>query len=512
MNASLSGQSPGPRRPLALESKPSLAQSIDALLHLITIGSIVVLLINDHIFRYIWPSWFTGKLGDVAWLIFAPVLVFVIFGAAKLNGNLARWISICVVGLVFTLANTSRYYHGVISEVFSSLAGWETQITADPTDLLTLPALIVSYRIMECPKLVWGRRSKSLGVVVIALGAFATLANSPAPPQEGITCLSSVDTELRAAAMDTHYYSMDGGMTWNSRAEMFLSLDYHHCSNWWHSPDRVDQWIILPAEHDGKEYRITRGAGIETLSSDGATWVPDPITAPISQSEAVFYRKLSDESWVLYVDGPNDVLLDPNSKNLIVSMGIRGVLLKTPETNWEWVAVGPYKRYDSTGLHLVSGNLIGEMGLSLLVGMIVFSASSWILDLKLRWLPNLLVWGAVGWLAVVFMFPPAVTNVPGFMAIIPITLGLFVFGFAGLLILISAGMSFKAVRTRRPEMLRGILLYSVLAAGLFLLPYLIWSQGGIPIYSRARDFSVILALSVLLAEIVWLRRNRNTQV
>jgi hypothetical protein len=28
------------------------------------------LLINDHLLREFWPSWWTGKIGDFAWLLF----------------------------------------------------------------------------------------------------------------------------------------------------------------------------------------------------------------------------------------------------------------------------------------------------------------------------------------------------------------------------------------------------------------------------------------------------------
>jgi hypothetical protein len=31
-----------------------------------------VLLLNDHLFRIHWPGWWTGKLGDFAWLFFFP--------------------------------------------------------------------------------------------------------------------------------------------------------------------------------------------------------------------------------------------------------------------------------------------------------------------------------------------------------------------------------------------------------------------------------------------------------
>ena len=40
-----------------------------SLAHPLTISAVVLLLANDFIFRRLWPSWVTGKLGDAAWLV-----------------------------------------------------------------------------------------------------------------------------------------------------------------------------------------------------------------------------------------------------------------------------------------------------------------------------------------------------------------------------------------------------------------------------------------------------------
>jgi len=49
-------------------------RAMHSLAHPISLGAIVLLLFNDHWLRWNHPSWLTGKLGDFAWLAFAPFI------------------------------------------------------------------------------------------------------------------------------------------------------------------------------------------------------------------------------------------------------------------------------------------------------------------------------------------------------------------------------------------------------------------------------------------------------
>src|SRR5215207_4406796 len=48
--------------------------ALHRLTHPIIIGAVALLLLNDHVLRVESPSWLTGKLGDFAWLTFAPII------------------------------------------------------------------------------------------------------------------------------------------------------------------------------------------------------------------------------------------------------------------------------------------------------------------------------------------------------------------------------------------------------------------------------------------------------
>ena len=49
-------------------------------MHPVTLGALGVLLVNDLMFKALWPgAWVPGKLSDLAWMMFAPpVLAFVL--------------------------------------------------------------------------------------------------------------------------------------------------------------------------------------------------------------------------------------------------------------------------------------------------------------------------------------------------------------------------------------------------------------------------------------------------
>src|SRR5512138_641439 len=50
-------------------------RALSSLSHPVSLGAIIIVLLNDHWWQRVAPSWFTGKIGDFAWLIFAPFLL-----------------------------------------------------------------------------------------------------------------------------------------------------------------------------------------------------------------------------------------------------------------------------------------------------------------------------------------------------------------------------------------------------------------------------------------------------
>ncbi len=50
-------------------------RALITLSHPASIAALIMVLLNDHGWRRVAPSWFTGKIGDLAWLIGAPFLL-----------------------------------------------------------------------------------------------------------------------------------------------------------------------------------------------------------------------------------------------------------------------------------------------------------------------------------------------------------------------------------------------------------------------------------------------------
>lgn len=157
-------QPPDPRAPPAPAPRPAAA---DGLLHPLILLSVPLLLFNDHHWKGRGPGWATGKLSDLAGLIFAPALLVALvelLGAAR--GR--RWagdrrlllFAVLATGAVFSViqldpwaAAAWRWGLGLAQWPIHLLAasaageGWAplrpVAHTMDPLDLWTLPALFV---------------------------------------------------------------------------------------------------------------------------------------------------------------------------------------------------------------------------------------------------------------------------------------------------------------------------------------------------------------------------------
>lgn len=139
----------------------------NALLHPLVLAAVAVLLINDHVLKARWPSWWTGKLSDVAGLSMFPLLLQGLWEQVSArSGKVFRPSRSVLIGSVVltalcfsaikvsALAGTGwQWGLGLLQwparTVWALLAGSQLSPvlpvahTVDATDLLTLPALLV---------------------------------------------------------------------------------------------------------------------------------------------------------------------------------------------------------------------------------------------------------------------------------------------------------------------------------------------------------------------------------
>jgi hypothetical protein len=136
-----------------------------ALLHPITLLALALWAINDHLLKGWGPGLLTGKLSDVAGLVVSPTVLFGLLewcapGPVRRHRRAALACCCTAVGALLVGLELSRwvelaYQHALGSAQFVALRllAWLSggpapayllvRTTADVTDLLTLPALVV---------------------------------------------------------------------------------------------------------------------------------------------------------------------------------------------------------------------------------------------------------------------------------------------------------------------------------------------------------------------------------
>ncbi|RQX21342.1 hypothetical protein DLJ57_26735, partial [Micromonospora chalcea] len=107
--------------------------------------SLIVLVLNDHVFKAAFPGLVTGKLSDVAGLVLAPPLVAVLVTLVvpRFRSRSVAGFALALVGLGFAVVKVDEQAAAAASQMWSVVSG-PSLIRADPTDLLTLPALAVA--------------------------------------------------------------------------------------------------------------------------------------------------------------------------------------------------------------------------------------------------------------------------------------------------------------------------------------------------------------------------------
>lgn len=137
----------------------------ETLIHPIAITAVIVLLLNDHLLKARYPGLITGKLSDVAGLVFFPLLLLTLVDAARRfvrgrSGLTHGTLVACIVltGLAFVAVKTTD----IGAEAFRRMWGamqWpghaiasrrlvhvgRVHLVKDSSDLVAVPMLLVAY-------------------------------------------------------------------------------------------------------------------------------------------------------------------------------------------------------------------------------------------------------------------------------------------------------------------------------------------------------------------------------
>jgi hypothetical protein len=149
------------------------------------LAALAVLALNDHVLKGagLLPGVVTGKLSDFAGLLVAPALLATLAGVRSPRAWAACHVA---VGLVFAAIQLSAGAASGWSALMSTV-GFPWRITRDPTDLVALPVLAVSWRWLGAAAIRGDARREVAGALRWAgagAGLWACMATSP-PPRPG---------------------------------------------------------------------------------------------------------------------------------------------------------------------------------------------------------------------------------------------------------------------------------------------------------------------------------------
>jgi len=111
------------------------------LLHPVSLAAMAVLALNDHLLKQAWPGHVTGKISDVAGLVFFPLLLMAL--------GLPRRLSVALTALGFAAVKAWPWANDIWNETFSlvyAAVGFADRaaLMCDPTDLMAVPAVLVA--------------------------------------------------------------------------------------------------------------------------------------------------------------------------------------------------------------------------------------------------------------------------------------------------------------------------------------------------------------------------------
>jgi hypothetical protein len=476
--------------------RAAFAHAMRALGHPYAVLAVALVLFNDHLLRQSWPSWLTGKIGDFAWLIFAPMvlavfLIWLVPTRIASHSQRLGLLAFSLVGLEFTLAKTVPLVHFLTVRTYEFVIAWPSTLRLDPSDLIALPALYLGWHIwIGAPS-----RPQTVtptGGVILSLALLATLADSAAP-NYGVRCLIEEDGNLYASvAYGNLYISQDGGANW---------LEYSGDSN----PDvncqtHAATWQADDAENVATQYRFAPGAAIEKSLDGGQTWHVE-VDLTREQARVVFQDMRYNGGYGVLQPGPLDALIHSKTQNVVVAMGHQGILLGTPDGKWQWIAVGPYFRSQPASIGDFVFLLRTELWLGLVLAVLVVGTFFWRTRKRnykkiSTWLVGiswLVAWGA--WLFAAIIGEPATNNNYGY-AWVTILPPIWLAAIVGVPLAIAVSVE---VFHFAPRALGILLTTAVGSALLYLVPLFIWAAGGIPRYASAAIYASALVVAVLLA-------------
>ncbi|MDH2425639.1 hypothetical protein [Sphaerisporangium sp. TRM90804] len=190
--------------------------------HPATVTAVMVLLLNDHFLKHLWPGVVTGKLSDVAGMLVAPPLLALpvsVFGFARRQPCADRLAvaSLLLTGSGFALVKATPAGASLASQVWSTVAG-PSVVLADVSDLVALAALGVAWWVWRRARHAAVHTGTARVMLVVPVAMFAVVA-TPAPAEYHADAVGTQGGVIVVRASTGLVVSRDGGATWRSESD-----------------------------------------------------------------------------------------------------------------------------------------------------------------------------------------------------------------------------------------------------------------------------------------------------
>jgi hypothetical protein len=309
-------------------------------------------------------------------------------------------------------------------------------------------------------------------------------------------------TRAVASAVSSTYDSQDGGLTWTSANRPGVNQQtYQAFANRveartpWTTSDPNDSQIV---------YRFTPGQGIERSTDGGNSWISELSLQPLTEAQQKYYRRYTQGNPRI-MQGPFESAVDPHTGNVIASMGVEGVLVRTPDGQWQWVNVGDYGHVNPAGIDTLGVLDALELWLGVILAGLLFGVGAWASGCRVRSLNIALILGLAG-MVMAYLAGSARTYIAGGID----GMGLWMLGALGIASLAALVAVFRGLTYPMEHRARsiGITFASML---LFWLPFVLWTQNIIPSWQIAMVIATVAALVMLAIQYGSLRRSTRKQ-
>jgi len=294
-----------------------------ALTHPVTIAAICALLLNDLVFKSLWPgAWATGKLSDLAWVVFAPpLLAFLLWFATRGNARAQRAAFVTAyigLPLLYAAFNTFEPVHDAITRGLSLASGRASGGPLDSTDSLVIPlGMAAALWIWRRPSAGSHMLRARAALLVASLASLASVASTPPETELGITSVG---------------FDEDGTLVTQAG-----SLEY---------PIVGEQSVKTPRgiyAIEGSDVVRTIGGRKEVAYSAAYLQERGNINLQSRTTGHLGPRRVTTK--------PFSIGYDERTGNVVVAMGLQGIVVGTPDGRWTRKAVGRYAPTDFSIVH-----------------------------------------------------------------------------------------------------------------------------------------------------------------